>query len=135
MAVSIGMSIVCASSVQAFGNGTMEREAPSAKGRVATGRAGLSILDIDLPFAFRARVDGLYSRSRHAIDALAYNRWLSPGPEVHRDSLVESRVLIGRRVGDGVELGVAWVTQNSLSFRSMSAPDRQTVGAFIRFTR
>lgn len=135
LAVSIGMSIVGASSVQAFGNDAMEREAPSAKGRAAMGRAGLAILDIDLPFEFKARIDGLYSRTRHAIDALAYNRWLSPGPAVERNPLVESRVSIGRKVGAGVELGVAWVTQNSLSFRSMSAPDRQTVGAFIRFTR
>jgi hypothetical protein len=130
LAVSIAVSIVCASSAQAFGSDAIEREGPSAKGR-----AGLAILDLDLPFEFRARLNGLYARTRHAIDALAYNRWLSPGPAVQRDSLIESRVSIGREVWDGVELEVAWLTQNSFSLRSMSAPDRQTVGAFIRFTR
>lgn len=130
LATSIAIWVVCASSAQAFGDDPIERE-----GRSMKGRAGLAVLDVDLPFDFRARLDGFYSRTRHAIDALAYNRWFSPGPAVQRDSLVESRVSIGREVWDGVELEVAWVTQNSFSFRSMSAPDRQTVGAFIRFTR
>ena len=129
------MSIVGASDVQAFDAASIEHEDSPVEGRAARARAGLALLDFDLPFAFKARVDGLYSRTRYAIDALAYNRWLSPGPAVQRDSLVESRVSIGREVASGVEFGIAWVTQNSLSFRAVSAPDRQTVGAFIRFTR
>jgi hypothetical protein len=130
LAISIALLVVCASSAQAFGKDPIGRDGVSR-----TGRAGLAILDIDLPLEFRARLGGLYSRTRHVIDALAYNRWLSPGPAVQRDSLIESRASVGREIWDGVELEVAWVTQNSLSFHSVSAPDRQTVGAFIRFTR
>jgi hypothetical protein len=135
LALSIGLSIVWVSSVQAFGGEVLEREGTSTKGRAAKSRAGLAILDFDLPFEFKARLDGFYSRSRHTIDALAYNRWLSPGPAIRRDALIESRVSIGRKVLSGVDLEVAWWTQNPLSFRSLSGPDRQTVGAFIRFTR
>lgn len=94
---------------------------------------GLSLLTVDLPFDLEARVGGLYTRSRYAIDALAYDRWLDPGPAVQRDSLIESRVSVGREVFSGIELEVAWGTQTPLSFRSLSGPDRQTVGAYFRF--
>jgi hypothetical protein len=88
----------------------------------------------DLPGKFRARVGGIYTRTRHAIDALAYNRWLSPGPAIQRESLIESRVSIGRELWSGVEVEVAWATQTPLSFASAPSPDRQTVGAFVRLT-
>jgi hypothetical protein len=97
--------------------------------------AGLSLVDVDLPLEFKARVGGLFTRYRHAIDGLAYHRWLSPGPAIQRDSLIESRISIGRKIWRGVELEVAWATQSPFSLRSLSMPERQTIGAFIRLTR
>jgi len=121
---------LCANHVQALGNDSSQDDV-----HFQSVRAGVSLVDIDLPLEFTARVGGLFTRYRHAIDGLAYNRWLSPGPAIQRDSLIESRISIGRKIWRGVELEVAWAMQSPFSLRSLSMPDRQTIGAFIRLTR
>lgn len=130
VATCVLVLILCATNAQALGNGNADVSIGSK-----SERAGMPLLHFELPYALKARIDGLYSRTRYAIDALAYNRWLSPGPAVQRDSLLESRVSISREIWDGVEIEVAWATQSPFSVRSIPSPDRQTVGAFIRFTR
>lgn len=118
----------CVGTTQASGS-----EAAEARLRAPHRGIGFSLVDFDLPLDFQARVGGLYTRYRHGIDALAYNRRMSPGPAVQRDSLIESRISIGREVVSGVEVEVAWAAQTPISFRSMSTPDQQTLGAYIRF--
>jgi len=120
----------CASHALALGNDS----SPDDVHRQRVG-ARVSPVDVDLPFKFTARAGGLFTRYRYAIDGLAYNRWLSPGPAIQRYSLIESRISIGRKIWRGVELEVAWATQSPFSLRSLSMPNRQTIGAFIRLTR
>jgi hypothetical protein len=92
------------------------------------------VFEVELPFDLAARFDGLYSRTRYAIDRMAFDHWLEPGPSIQRDSLIESRFSVGRELWTGVQLELAWATQTPFSFSSTPAPDRQTVGAFIRFS-
>ncbi len=93
---------------------------------------GVSLVDIELPLDFRARLTGSYGWTRNAIDALAFDRFSRPGPAVRLDSVVGSRFAIGRPLFDRVELEVAWDTRSVLSFSAGPELDRQTVGAFIR---
>jgi hypothetical protein len=121
--------ILCpVSGAQAIDNDPYElRSSTSAR------RPGLSILDIGLPLDFRARIAGLYTRSLHAVDGLAFDPLRRVGPAIRRYSLLESRVSIARRVWDGVELEVAWALQSPLSMSATPSMGRQTFGAFIRF--
>jgi len=129
VAIGIATILLCSSAAQANGNGNS-----GIKRQAGGSRAGLSFVDLELPLDFVARMGGLYTRYRYAIDAMAYNRHLSPGPAIQRDSLIESRISLGRRIADGIELEVAWATQSEFSFTSMPGTPRQIVGAFVRFT-
>ncbi|MBW1884456.1 MAG: hypothetical protein JRJ58_13055 [Deltaproteobacteria bacterium] len=128
IATSIATLLFVASSAQATGNDLGEFGSQLPRGQL-----GLSVVDVRLPLDFRARIAGLYTRNHYAIDALAFDPKLRPGPAIRRHSLLESRVSIVRTLWDGVEFQVVWAMQSPLSISASPSVDRQTFGAFIRF--
>lgn len=93
-----------------------------------------AVFDVELPMAFRARLAGLYTYTPFLVDAMAYDRQTRLGPAVRSNHFFETRLAIARPVRRGLELEVAWSSQSLVSMTANPVFDRQTVGAFIRFT-
>ena len=125
-ATLVALIILCATSAHAFDTSA------GMGNKTSESRAGLSLVDFTLPLGFITRFNGSYSRVRRVVDEMAFDRWTAPGPAIKQFSFIESRLSVGRRVASGVELEVAWESQNSVSVSSVPSPERQRVGVFIR---